>query len=483
MEKIIQDMPNDTVAITCNIKLIDKNQNSYGIIPYGFAVGKVDEYGSFVCEDTGEKILPLSKHDEYKHNEEDVFFLYPVTFDELREKYGEDLNSTGLAIAYYRELRENIVLMYKDGENEKLIVEPIPKKESSGIIKSAPEIMIPKKNEKPKSMGGRVIRSELYGYLKDRVKNNDDILEDISTSICHNLRETDPRMMHNILCVGGTGCGKTETVRQIAEYVNLPVTIYDCTKLTAEGYVGDSVTDIINKIYSNAKCDMSLAERSIVCLDEVDKLASRGNDVTDITVQQALLKFVEGGQFQFEPKKGANKLTLDTSLITVIATGAFDGMLNKENGKVIGFSGKTTNNNEEEKKEKKVASDESIKKYGFLPEFVGRFAQIFTYNDLDEQGYKSILTESKISPLLLVKEKYKELYGCEIEYDDAFLNAIIEEAISIGAGARSLNKIISKSFIKLEGAIIDEMDQGKELPKKLVLQKEMIKDPKNFRIR
>ena len=444
-------------------------------------MGKVDEFGTFLCEDTDEKIIPISKYDEYKHNENDLFYFYPVTFQELIEKYGDKYNSTELGISYYRDLRENIILMYRDGEKEKLIFESISKNESNRIIESAPEIILPKKNDIPCSMGGKVIRSELYGYLKDRVKNNDDILEDISTSICHNLRETNPRMMQNILCVGGTGCGKTETVRQIAEYVNLPVTIYDCTKLTAEGYVGDSVTDIINKIYSNAKGDLSLAERSIVCLDEVDKLASRGNDVTDITVQQALLKFVEGGQFQFEPKKGANKMTLDTSLITVIATGAFDGMLNKEKGKILGFSGNTPK--KEEDKEKKDASDDTIKQYGFLPEFVGRFAQIFTYNDLDEKGYKSILTESKISPLLLVKDTYKNLYGCDIEYDDAFLNAIIEEAKSIGAGARSLNKIISKSFIKLEGAIIDEMDQGKELPKKLVLQKEMIKDPKNFKIK
>lgn len=477
MEKIIQDLPNNTVTIICGIKMIDKNHNDYAIIPNEVAIGKLDEFGSFVVEDTGEKIDPVSRFDENKHNENDKFYLYPITLDELKNKYNDKGSDTELAIAYYRELRENIILLYKN-KNEEPVIDSVVKKNDPSQIAVLPMMHHVTQN-KPfvNAELSHIKRKELADYLKERIFENDSIMDDIATVIVANFRATNPKLMKNVLCVGPTGSGKTETFRLIAEFADIPITEFDCNKLTAEGYVGSSTDDIFKAIYGEAKGDIKLAERSILYLDEIDKLASRGNEVTDISVQQGLLKVLEGATYTFEPKKGGSPIKFNTSFITKIGSGAFMDLFDKRKQKhSLGF------NSEDEKLEEKVLTDKDIITYGFLPEFVGRFPLIYTYKPLDEEGLKKVLVESKISPLVLMQERLNEEFGCTIEYNDDFLYEIIAAALKTEAGGRSLSKIISQSFIKLEGAMFDEVDLGHEIPKCLKLNREMINDPNKFNL-
>jgi ATP-dependent Clp protease ATP-binding subunit ClpX len=247
--------------------------------------------------------------------------------------------------------------------------------------------------------------------------------------------------------------------------------------MTAEGFVGKGMDDLFKTIYATSNGNLDKAHRSIVLFDEVDKIASRGDPIKDLDVQQGLLKVLEGAEFSFENKRGSGQIKMDTSFMTKVGSGAFMDLFDKRKQKrTPGF------NSVEEKIEEKVLKDTDIINYGFLPEFVGRFPLIYTYKPLDDEGLKLLLTQSKISPLLQIKERFEEEFGLTIEYDDDFLFEIIDAALKTEAGGRSLKKIIDSSFIKLEGALIDEQDLEHEIPKTLRLKKEMVQDPSNFNL-
>ena len=482
MDRIIQDLPNTTVAIICNIASIDEHRKEYALNLQEVAFGKVDDYGIFNVEDNGEKITSIDDFDETKYDKDNRYYIYPIQLEELKEKYKDKTTSTELAIAYYKEVREDIILLYKDKSNENIIL-PVSKKDTKKKrVISSEKIITKKEQASINSDLANIKRRELADYLKERIFDNDSIMEDIATMIIANFRTTNPNLMKNLLAVGPTGSGKTKTFRLIAEFANIPIIEFDCNQLTAEGYVGKGVDDIFKNIYAKTNGDIKSAERSILYLDEIDKLASRGNEVTDVSVQQGLLKVLEGATYTFEGKKGGSPIQLNTSFITKIGSGAFMDLFDKRKQKhTLGFES-DADKEKKEKIEDKILTDSDIIEYGFLPEFVGRFPLIYTYKPLDEEGLKRVLTESKISPLLQIKERLNEEFGCEIEYDDAFLYEIIAAALKTEAGGRSLNKIISQSFIKLEGAMFDEVDLGHTIPKKLTLDKKMITDPTKFKL-
>ena len=476
MDKIIQNLPNDDIAIICNIKDIDKDHHNYAIVIQEVAFGKVDEYGYFSVEDTGDRIKPAIKFDINKHDEKDVYYIYPVHISDLKNKYKDKQSDIELAIAYFKSFKDDIILLYKEKEEEDLVIEQVSKKAEVKHENTSPILKSNKKDTSDNPLAS-IKRKELATYLKQRILKNDSLMDDIATVIVANFRTNNPSLIKNIMCVGPTGSGKTKTFQLIAEYADIPITVIDCNQLTAEGFVGKGMDDIFKMIYATSKSDISKAERSIVMLDEIDKIASRGDPIKDLDVQQGLLKVLEGYKFSFENKRGSSQIQMDTSFMTKVGSGAFMDMFDKRKQKhSLGFNSVT------EKLSDKVLTDKDIIDYGFLPEFVGRFPLIYTYKPLDEEGLKQLLTQSKISPLVQIQERLNEEYGCNIEYDDEFLYEIIQEALKTEAGGRSLSKIISQSFIKLEGAMIDEVDLGHEIPKVLKLDREMIKNPNKFNL-
>lgn len=325
--------------------------------------------------------------------------------------------------------------------------------------------------------------------VRKSIIGQDDAIKQILSTIYFNQRLYDSdlpddklrNLKQNILLVGSTGVGKTEIIKQIAKQLDIPCVIEDATRYTIEGYKGNSVEDMIKDLYESADCNLELAERSILVIDEIDK-KSANEDVSSIAstgVQQSLLKLLEGTIYNISGDF-ANMLEpfeFDSSYLTIILSGAFSHMNEKKSKeKVVGF---TANKNVEEKKTTKEFKDS-----GIIPELMGRMSKVIQLNKLGEKEFVQILKESEISPLRLTKEFYSSL-GVEVVYTDSFINDIADIAKKKDIGARGLKTAFDETIETLEFEVlsgnvkkiifnrIDDIKviRTEEQKKKLIIQK------------
>ena len=327
--------------------------------------------------------------------------------------------------------------------------------------------------------------AEIKTHLDQYVIGQDDAKKVLSVAVYNHYKRLNQKVgkdevdieKSNIILVGETGTGKTLLAKTIAKVLNVPFCICDATVLTEAGYVGEDVESILTRLLQAADYDVTLAERGIVYIDEVDKIARKSDnpsitrDVSGEGVQQALLKILEGTMVNVPPQGGRKHpdqkmITVNTSNILFICGGAFDGIekkiANRMRTQTVGYKLKSEDQEVDLKNLYKYVSPQDLKSFGLIPELIGRLPVLTYLKPLDREAMLMILTEPKNS---LIKQ-YNKLFEYEdvkLHFDQEVLDYVVDKAMEFKLGARGLRSICEAIMIDAMFDIPSQKEHHKHL--------------------
>lgn len=500
----------------------EKKENDFMIIGGEFEgrrpnyFDKIIDDGNMLLRDTSNIIIanPLQNASGYACYEIPSELFAKISISGIKDKtqqliricaLGETLelvwygSNNPLQFKTIRNSFNNIHLKSEKDIADMLIGKKIDKTElQKKYITEIPKVDETQKDKQTKSLSidlSNIDINEIINQTKGKIIGQNETIEAVVSNIYANQRiiETGNKDLIStqkaaILLDGPTGTGKTAIIKEVADKFSLPIVITSSTAYSSTGYSGGNLTDILVKLLDKTKGDLELAQRGIVCLDEIDKLGQSSkkedNLVMKKAVQEELLTFIGGAKFDIEYM--GKTIEFDTSNLTIIGMGAFTRIRNQKiaeksmsakKSKTIGFA--ISDDSAEKKQSDKtyVMTEQDYINSGLERELVGRFSLITSTKAYSVEDYKNILINSTISPLKMFTEFAKSFGVEDISYDDTFIEMMAEMAYSDNFGARGLQKIVSN----LKNSLLLEIMNSKN--KTITLTTEMLKKSEEKHIR
>lgn len=310
---------------------------------------------------------------------------------------------------------------------------------------------------------------EIYEFLNQYVIGQDDAKKYLSVAVYNHYKRLSQKQdddvdieKSNIILVGPTGTGKTLLAKTIAKLLNVPFTIVDATVLTQAGYVGEDIESLLTRLLQVADYDVAKAEKGIVFIDEIDKIARKGDnpsitrDVSGEGVQQGLLKLLEGSVVNVPPQGGRKHpeqrmIPVDTKNILFICGGAFDGIERKIaqrlNTHMVGYSNNVQRGKVDRENFLQYVAPQDLKSFGLIPEIIGRLPILTHLEPLDRDALRRVLTEPK-NAIIRQYEKMFAMDGVKLTFTPEALDLIVDKAIEYKLGARGLRSIVESIMIE-----------------------------------